>query len=442
MNASIASPHSDDRMTARAVLITLVCFVISMIDGFDTLMLSFIAPLLAKALSIDHATLGRIFGAGFIGTVAGSLLAWPAADRFGRRPMLILALAVTGTFTLACAFAHSASTLATLRLIAGLGMGGAIPPLAAITAETGPAKRRSSLVILMFIGFPLGAVLGGVITAAIMMQFGWAVVFLMGGTCALTAIALVFLVIPSIPVSRVSHRPADGAIGIARKTRVINPFGNLLADGRCGATLALWCGVLASMILSGFLVSFMPVILNLSGVSPEHAALGAVVINVGAIVGALAISLVVTKVDPFLPVMLGFLGGAALVCVLGRVIGSGNLVFMMLFAVGGFLVGGQLTFPALASRLYPKAVRAAGVGWAMAIGRVGSIIGPVVGGIFLAQHWPLERLFTLASLLALIGSASIGAAYLLRPRDRETVLPGKEASHFPAFSLEPHHDEK
>src|ERR1700733_9876127 len=90
--------------------ITLVCFAVSMIDGFDTLMLSFVAPLLAKSLQIDHASLGRVFGAGFVGTVLGSLIIGPLADRFGRRKMMVLALVVTGGFTLACAFANSAGT--------------------------------------------------------------------------------------------------------------------------------------------------------------------------------------------------------------------------------------------------------------------------------------------------------------------------------------------
>ncbi|HMC46634.1 MAG TPA: MFS transporter, partial [Caballeronia sp.] len=106
---------SGGRAVRSVICITLVCFAVSMIDGFDTLMLSFVAPLLAKSLQIDHASLGRVFGAGFVGTVLGSLIIGPLADRFGRRKMLVLALVVTGGFTLACAFASSAGTLAALR---------------------------------------------------------------------------------------------------------------------------------------------------------------------------------------------------------------------------------------------------------------------------------------------------------------------------------------
>jgi AAHS family 4-hydroxybenzoate transporter-like MFS transporter len=106
MNIEVAP--SGGRAVRSVVSITLVCFAVSMIDGFDTLMLSFVAPLLAKSLQIDHASLGRVFGAGFVGTVLGSLIIGPLADRFGRRKMLVLALVVTGGFTLACAFASSA----------------------------------------------------------------------------------------------------------------------------------------------------------------------------------------------------------------------------------------------------------------------------------------------------------------------------------------------
>ncbi|WP_281664207.1 MFS transporter [Paraburkholderia fungorum] len=400
---------------SNVLRITLVCFAVSMIDGFDTLMLSFVAPLLAKSLQIDHATLGRVFGAGFIGTVLGSLIVGPLADRFGRRPMLLLALAVTGIFTLGCAFATSATMLATLRFIGGLGMGGAIPPVAAITAESSSPQRRSSLVILMFIGFPLGAVVGGAITAALMVRFGWPFVFLMGGTFALLALIPVLLVIPAQTVShaeRVAARQHSAASGL-------NVVGSMFAGGRFPATLALWVSVLSSMILSGFLVSFMPTILNMNGVEPGRAALGSVLLNLGAIGGALVISTLVGKRGPFMPVAIAFLGGAVLTVALGQIIGAGNIALAMLFAVGAFLVGGQLTFPAIASFLFPANVRAAGVGWTLAIGRIGSIVGPVVGGMLLSQHLSFETLFILAAILAVGAALGLCLSNVLRPREKE-----------------------
>ncbi|MFL9985427.1 MFS transporter [Paraburkholderia sediminicola] len=401
---------------SNVLRITLVCFAVSMIDGFDTLMLSFVAPLLAKSLQIDHATLGRVFGAGFIGTVLGSLIVGPLADRFGRRPMLLLALAVTGIFTLGCAFSTSATMLAALRFIGGLGMGGAIPPVAAITAESSSPQRRSSLVILMFIGFPLGAVVGGAITAALMVRFGWPFVFLMGGTFALLALIPVLLVIPAQTVSG-AERAAARQHSTVHGLEVV---GSVFADGRLPATLALWFGVLSSMILSGFLVSFMPTILNMNGVEPGRAALGSVILNFGAIGGALVISAVVGKRGPFVPVAISFLGGAVLTVALGQIIGAGNVAFAMLFAVGAFLVGGQLTFPAIASHLFPADVRAAGIGWALAVGRIGSIVGPVVGGILLSRHLSFEILFMLAAILAVGAALGIGLANVLRPREKES----------------------
>lgn len=399
--------NEDDgaRLTGAVLRVTLVCFAVSMIDGFDTLMLSFVAPLLAKSLQIDHAALGRVFGAGFLGTVLGSIVAGPAADRFGRRPMLVLALVITGLFTLACAFATSASMLGTLRFLGGLGMGGAIPAVAAIVAEHSTARSRASLVIVMFVGFPLGAVVGGAITAALMMKVGWPLVFVMGGASAL---AVVLPVLWIVPASR-------GKPSLARRERSLNPLGRVLAEGRMAAALALWTGVLTSMILSGFLVNFMPTILNLNGVPPERAAMGAVLINVGAIIGALVLSVVVRRTGPFLPVALVFAAGAALTFVLGQLIDAGTVVFTMLFGIGMFLVGGQLTFPAIASRLFPDAVRGSGVGWTMAIGRAGSILGPVIGGALLAAHLPLSRLFTLASVLAVCSAVGVVCASRWQP---------------------------
>ncbi|WP_060220216.1 MFS transporter [Burkholderia cepacia] len=395
-----------------ALRVTLVCFAVAMIDGFDTLMLSFIAPLLVKTLHIDHAALGRIFGAGFFGTVLGSILIGPAADRFGRRPMLLLSLALTGVLTLACAAATTAPMLATLRFIGGLGMGGAIPVVAAVTAQNSPARSRASLVILMFIGFPLGAVVGGALTAVLMMKFGWPFVFVMGGASALIAMVPVWFVIPA------GTAPRDAGLAHAqRRPRTLNPLGRTLADGRAPAAIALWCGVLATMILSGFLVNFMPTILNLNGIAPDRAAMGAVLINVGAILGALALSAIVGRFGPFKPVVTVFVAGAALTIALGQLIGVGNGVFAMLFCIGACLVGGQLTFPAIASRLFPDDVRGSGVGWTMAIGRAGSIIGPLVGGMLLAAHLPLERMFLMVGLLALCGALGVALAYRWQPAD-------------------------
>ncbi|VVD97569.1 4-hydroxybenzoate transporter PcaK [Pandoraea iniqua] len=398
----------------RIVAITLVCFAVSMIDGFDTLMLSFVAPLLSKSLNIDPASLGRVFGAGFIGTVVGSLIAGPLADRFGRRPTLVAALIMTGVFTLACAWATSATELSILRLLGGLGMGGAIPPVTAITAESAPVRRRSALVILMFIGFPLGAVVGGAISAVLMMRFGWPFVFQMGGAFALLVILPVLWVLPATAPAEANKGERPGAV-LQRRGMLPRVF----ADGRGVAASALWVGVLATMILSGFLVSFMPTLLHLNGVAPDRAAMGAVTLNVGAIVGALLLSTVVTRAGPFVPVACSFIGGAVLTVVLGNLIGVGHATFGMLFAVGASLVGGQLTFPAIASRLFPTDVRAAGVGATMAIGRLGSIIGPTVGGWLIARQMPLPQLFVFAACLAVVGALGVSIARWRTPPQAE-----------------------
>jgi AAHS family 4-hydroxybenzoate transporter-like MFS transporter len=384
------------------------------------LMLSFVAPLLAKSLQIDHASLGRVFGAGFVGTVLGSLIIGPLADRFGRRKMLVLALVVTGGFTLACAFAGSAGALAALRFLGGLGMGGAIPPIAAITAESASSERRSSLVILMFIGFPLGAVVGGAITAALMMKFGWPFVFLMGGSCALAAIIPVLLVIPATTPAEATIKP-DGQASEGFVGNMLGRFvGNLFAEGRFAATFALWFGVLASMILSGFLVSFMPIILNLNGVAPDRAALGAVVINIGAIVGALLISLIVRR-------------GA--ICRRGRSFcrrgrdglharsgdRRGQRGLRVVVPRGGMRCRRSAHLPG--DRELPLSDRRTRSGRGLDAGhrahRVDHRSGG--GGILLAQNWSLGHLFLAAALLALFAALGIMLANLWRPRGDDTM---------------------
>ena len=284
-----------------------------MIDGFDTLMLSFVAPLLAKSLQIDHASLGRVFGAGFVGTVLGSLIIGPLADRFGRRKMLVLRIGRDR------------------RLHAGLCIRqfGRHARCVAVSRRPRHGRRdfpdRRNHGRERFVGTPLVA--GHPDVHRLPARRGRRRRDHRSGD---DEVRLAVRVPDGRIVRAGGHHPgaADPSGSDAGREQRSNRLcrqatvsgdllarfvGNLFAEGRLAATFALWFGVLASMILSGFLVSFMPTILNLNGVAPDRAALGAVVINVGAIVGALLISLIVRRGAPFVAVAVAFVAGSVMV---------------------------------------------------------------------------------------------------------------------------------
>ena len=150
-----------------------ICFVVAMIDGYDTLMLSFIAPLISKEWALAPQTIGNIFGSTYAGAAVGAAAIGIAADRFGRKTMLLASLLLAGVCTFISAWSSGPTPLMWWRLAAGIGLGGAIPAISALTAAHASPGRRSVAVARMFLGYPVGALVGGVVTAVIMASVGW-----------------------------------------------------------------------------------------------------------------------------------------------------------------------------------------------------------------------------------------------------------------------------
>jgi len=403
LDSSSSPPLATTSQSKTAVV---VCFLVTLIDGYDTLMLAFLAPLISKHFSMPPGSFGKLFSAGYAGAAIGALCVGTAADRWGRKRMMILSLLIAGVFTLLCAWADSPTELMVLRLLAGIGLGGAIPCAAALTGEHVAAGRRTQTVARMFLGFPIGAIAGGALTAAVMPLVGWRGVFIGGGAVALL-MALVATAIPPAPLD--AQAPGDHG---HRK-----PLSLLFAEGRAlGASLICLAAFLMLMV-TYFLVSWVPTVLTLNGVDAQRAALAGVMVNVGAVVGALGMSYLILGRNPFPRVAACMAAGALLIPVFGFSVGGGvAMSFVLVFCVGLLLIGGQQNFPALCVHFFPPAVRATGVGTAMACGRLGSIVGPVIGGMLVGAHLPWSELFVIAAVPALI--AGIALAFVKKPEER------------------------
>ena len=383
-----------------------ICFAAAMIDGFDTLVVAFIAPALAYEWSLSTAQVGVVFGAGLTGAALGGFGIGPAADRYGRKTMLLLCVALFATFTLACAWADDWQTFALLRFVGGLGLGGAIPNLTALTAEHTPAELRSSRVTMMFVGFPLGAVIGGSIVAAIVEPLGWRSAFWLGGLAPLALLPAIRWFVPE-SLGPVLQREARAPFSLQRQWQ----------DGRGTATALLWIAVFAVMLVSYFLINWTPTVLRDAGFSDARAAMGAVLLNLGGVTGALALSRLIDSRGPFVPVAGALAIGAICVALLGRAPGGQAGTLAWAFVTGFFVLGGQLNIPAMAARLYPTHVRGAGVGWTMGMGRLGSIAGPTIGGMLLSAEPALGPLFATAAVPAAAASIAIAVVDRKRPRD-------------------------
>src|SRR5882672_486098 len=397
-------------VSRRPYIVAGVGFLVAMVDGYDTLMLAFIAPLISKEWALHPQTVGQIFASSYAGAALGATAIGIAADRFGRKTMLLASLALVGVFTMLCARTANPAQLMVLRAIAGLGLGGALSTSIALIAESTPVHQRRATVTRMFLGFPVGAMVGGAATAAVMSFLGWRGVFLGGGVCALLLIPLVVFGVTE------SERGAPAATHVHSR----RPLTELVSGGRAWATVLFCASVFLMLLTSYFLVSWIPTVLTLNGMAPGHAAMAAVVINCGGIVGTLILSFIIGRRSPLSPVVVCLCSGAILIALLGHgILWPGNAKFLLVFAVGLAVIGAQGCIPALGVHLYPASVYATAGGLSVACGRLGSIIGPLVGGYLVSARLGWGRLFLLAAVPAMLAAIAMAALALYGQRNGE-----------------------
>ena len=402
------------------IRILLMCFAVLFIDGYDTQALGYIAPALSQDWKLARGALGPVFSASLFGLMIGVLTLAPIADRIGRRRIITFSAIAFGIASLATAFAPDFTWLLVLRFLTGLGLGGALPNAVALTAEYSPHRRRASMVMIMFIGFSVGAAVGGFIAAALISGYGWRSIFVVGGIAPLIFAPLLAIPLPESiryltlagnrdpEVAELLTRVAPGS-SFPKGTRfTINepalagmPVAHLFREGRTLATLLFWVVFFMSLLDIYLLANWLTTILNDLGASVSTSAAIGSMFQVGGVVGAFALGTLIDRFT-FRAMSLIYLCTTVAIFLIGQSGHSIPLATLAIFLGGFFLIGGQNAANALSATFYPTMVRSTGVGWALGIGRIGSIIGPFVGGIMLARQVSTETLFTYAAVPALI----------------------------------------
>jgi len=400
------------------IRLLLTCAAVLFLDGFDTQAIGYVAPALAKEWGLSKGSLGPVFSAGLFGLMIGALLFGPLADRIGRKKIIVFSTLAFGIGTLVTAFVQDIDTLLAIRFLTGLGLGGAMPNAIAMTSEFNPRRRRATMVMIMFCGFSVGAALGGFLAAALIPLFGWRSVFVVGG---LAPLLLVPILVRRLPESvrflaltgRAQERVAELLWSISPRAVfapatqfVVHepeltgiPLLHLFRDGRTLVTLLLWVVFFMSLLDLYFLSNWLPTVLNDLGATVSEAAMIGSMLQVGGVVGTFALGSIIDRFS-FRALALVYFIAVFAVGAIGQLGHSVTFVTMAIFAAGFCIVGGQIAANALAAGFYPTSVRATGVGWALGIGRVGSIVGPLIGGVLLTMKWSTASVFGAAAVAA------------------------------------------
>jgi len=388
----------------KAALVIAAMAVI--LDGFDNQILSLAIPALIKEGGVTRVDFKWVLVTGFAGMALGTALFGMIGDKKGRRPTLIGCVSLFAAATLAIAFVDGVPPLYILRFLGGLGLGGAMPNATALLAEVAPMRRRSIGVTAGIVGIPLGGTIAGFVAAELLPQYGWTSLFLVGGVLPIAIAIIMAIALPESPrfLARRPHRSKQLARTLQRMGRDVDAddpvfqkveeekiqkvsLGTLFASGYRRDTVGLWGAMFFTLTSVYGVVNWLPAILGEAGYAPGMTSTGLLVFNLGGVVAALSAAFCFSIFGSRKTLLVMAAGAVAASIGLGMTpldpAADKTQLLVLLTLQGGFLNGVQTMMYALGAFVYATDVRAAGVGWAVGIGRLGAIVSPLIGAALL-----------------------------------------------------------
>jgi AAHS family 4-hydroxybenzoate transporter-like MFS transporter len=425
------SRYIDERpVSAFQIRVICLCALVIGLDGFDAQALGFVAPALGKDLHLAPGALGPVFGASLFGVMIGSLLFGALADYFGRKWLVIAGVFLFALGSLATSKAASVPDLVMLRFVTGLGLGGVLPNTIALTGEYSPQRRRTLLIMLMFMTVSLGSAIGGSVAAKLIPAYGWQIIFVVGGVLPLILCPVLIAGLPeSLALLALDERRTDRvralltridpSASFAADTRftIVEESGKgfllpqLFTNRRLVPTLLLWVMFFMNMLDIYFLNSWLPTLTHGVGLDVQAAIAVGVAFQLGGMLGTVGLGLLIERLGFHRVLFLTYVAGFVSIVTIGLAGAALPILVPAVFFAGVAVIGGQIGCNAYAAHLYPTYIRATGIGWALGLGRFGSILGVTVGGLMLAAQWSVPSLFQasavpqLCSALVIVGLA-------------------------------------
>ncbi|SHI02997.1 MFS transporter, AAHS family, 4-hydroxybenzoate transporter [Sporobacter termitidis DSM 10068] len=407
------------KISKVSVIVMILCFCILLMDGYDYGIISNASPLIMKEWNIEAAMFGPVFSVATFGWMIGAVVFGAISDRIGRKGTLLIGAAIFTVLSLCLYFSRTLSQLVIIRLITGFGVGGAVPVAMTMTSEYAPQNSKAKFVSIMFSGFMVGSTLGSYIAAGMMPAYGWRSIFLLGFIIPIPVIVCLAIFLPESarwlslnlntpqrretlirivkrisPDLQIDDTTQFVAIKTEKKKEKYSPK-ELFAGKLAWVSPMLWLYYIISSLAVFFIGNWMPQVLVLKGLTAAHASS---LMGTSGLFGILGTALIGVWLDkmgfrwgfiwPLLAILFTALTGGA----------TGGILLVWMCINSFFMNGEHTSITSIVPNMYPVRIRAKGSGISNALAKIGSIIGPVIGGILISTGISMSKLFYFVSI--------------------------------------------
>jgi AAHS family 4-hydroxybenzoate transporter-like MFS transporter len=433
-------------VTRFQVGVLMLCMLVAALDGFDTQAIGYTAPAIAAVIHLPMPQFGQVGSWGLAGAAIGALSFGPLADIFGRKWFMIIAVLVFAVFSYLTSTSTSLEQLLAYRFCCGLGLGGVTPAFLAMGAELAPKRLRDVFVTVLFASFPGGGLIGSLTSAWVIPTFGWQSVFYIGAVAPLIIAVVLAIWLPESirfllarnirqeDVRRTLERIMPGEVPAGAElvappdpAREGVPVKHLFMEGRAVPTVLLWVPFFMVFMILVTVTFWTPAVLNSVGFSLSAAALIIGLNNLGSVIASATSGWAVHRVGAFRILIPGFILGGLSLAWFGQATTSVATLSIASF-LAGFFVGGTGTgLIAVAAGMYPTSIRSTGIGWAMGMGRVGQVFGPILAGVIVGLGYKVGGIFYAAAVPCFIGALFLVFLYFARPVMEADAVAAKAA---------------
>ncbi|KAA8735072.1 MFS transporter [Acinetobacter qingfengensis] len=400
------------------------CTLINICDGYDLVIYGVVLPRLMEQWSLSSVQAGMLASTAMCGMLCGALLCGILADKFGRKKLLLLSVFFLSTFTFLGGFASTPTEFAILRFLAGLGIGGAMPNVVALTSEYAPKKMRVTMVSIMSCGYAVGAIISALVGSVLVEKFGWQIMFMIAGI-PLLFIPVMWKYLPESLVFSVKQKQTNQAHALIAKvspetkisqgvTLTLNEsieksYGSvrvLFQEGRAAGTFKFWVAFFMCLLIVYALSSWLPKLMYNAGYPLGKSILFLLAMNVGGIIGGTTSGMLADKFH-IKPVVISLFCIAALSLIALGFNSSAVILYTLVAIAGASIQGASILLYSYVAQFYPLVANSTGIGWASAIGRTGAIAGPILAGMLLLLNLPHLLNFVIISVPAIIAAIAI-----------------------------------